>query len=138
MEIVKNLYEGSKKRALEQNKTNIKFLLGDSVHHLKHITPQVKDGAVFFIDAHQSGGDTGNNGKNVPLMEELKVILSTELGPSLFIFDDLRFFVHHKQHAWDWTDVSEIGIIKTFLVRGYHVERFFTKNDRFFVLAEFI
>jgi len=136
MEIVQNLYEGSKKRALEAGKNNIEFLLGDSVQHLKTIVPKVKEGAVFFIDAHQSGPDTSNNGKQVPLMEELKVILSTKLGPSLFIFDDTRFWVQHDQHAWDWADVSEQGIIKTFFDHNYHVEKFFVKNDRFFVLAE--
>ena len=138
MEIVPELHYNSKLRAEKAGKTNINFYLGDSVKLLQQIVPLVQDGSVFFIDAHQSGFDTSNNGKQVPLMDELKVLLSTRLGPSLFIFDDVRFWVNHDQAAWDWTDVSEQGIIRTFTEKGYAVDKFFVHNDRFFVLARAI
>ena len=62
---------------MNENLSNIFFLLGDSLEKLPCIMPKVLDGAVFFIDAHISGGDSGWNQKiRVPLIEELDIILS--------------------------------------------------------------
>ena len=132
-EIVPKLYEDSKTRAEKENISNITFLLGDSVKLLSEIMPKVLDGAVFFIDAHQSGGDTSNNGKNVPLLEELDVILSFNLKASLFIIDDLRFW---KQGTWDWAHVSNDEIVNRFKKNGFPVLAYYEENDRFFVVAD--
>ena len=91
-EIVENLYNYSRERAISENIKNINFYLGDSVQLLKTVMPSLKGGTVYFIDAHQSGHDTSNNGTCVPLLDELDVILKHPLDPSLFIFYDLRFF----------------------------------------------
>ena len=129
IEIVKELYEYSKHKAQQASKNNITFYLGDSITHLPSIIPKVLDGAVFFIDAHQSGADTSNNGKHVPLLDELKIILSHRIGKSLFIFDDVRFWIDGDKTAWDWIGISTQGIINEFFVHNYHVEKFFIKND---------
>lgn len=135
-EIAPGLYELSSKRAKEEGLTNIHFYLGDSSEVLRDICPRVIEGAVFFIDAHQSGSDTANNGKSlVPLFDELEVILSHKLGPSMFIFDDVRFWKGESQEVPDWAHVSRLGIINRFLERGYRIQAFFIKNDRFFVLT---
>jgi hypothetical protein len=136
-EIVPELHYTSKARAEKEGKFNIEFMLGDSVKLLAGISPALNEGAVFFIDAHQSGPDTSNNGKQVPLMEELAVLLTRNLGPSIFIFDDTRFWPNHSQAAWDWTDVSTAGILKMFEQGGYHVDCSYEEDDRFFVLARY-
>jgi len=134
MEIVEELYNGSKKRAEEAGIANISFYLGDSLDSLPKILPQIKDGAVFFIDAHQSGPDTSNNKKQlVPLFEELDLILSQNLGPSVFIFDDVRFWDGQKQPAWDWAHISDKKILERF--EDQEVIDSFINNDRFFVLV---
>ena len=136
-EIVKDLYEQSKHRAAGEGIKNISFYLGDSVELLKDITPKVLEGAVFFIDAHQSGCDTSNNGKNVPLFEELDVILSAgDLGPSLFIFDDTRFWKDHTQQAWDWEHVSTQGVVEAFKKHDVRLLTFLEHNDRFWVFTK--
>lgn len=135
-EIVKNLYDYSANRAKEAQRTNIHFYLGDSIVLLRDIMPKVISGAVFFIDAHQSGPDTSNNGKQlVPLLEELDVILSYKLGPSLFIFDDVRFWIGKSQQAPDWSKISCLEILTKFMNRKYKIQTFFELNDRFYVLT---
>jgi hypothetical protein len=131
-EIVPALHEESKKKAEEAGVKNITFLLGDSVKLLGEIMPKVSEGAVFFLDAHQSGGDTSNNGKNVPLYEELDVILSFPLGKSLFIIDDVRLW---KQKCWDWAHITNTELVKRFSDKGRKVHSYFEKNDRFFIVS---
>ena len=109
---------------------NINFSLGDSLEMLPLITPQVTDGAVFFIDAHQSGHDTSNNGKWVPLMEELEIILSHKIKPSIFIFDDVRLW---KQKCWDWVHINNNKILQTFRNHKVDIFQSYEKNDRFYV-----
>jgi hypothetical protein len=136
-EIVPDLHNESKSKAISSNVKNITFLLGDSVELLKNIVPKVLEGAVFFLDAHQSGCDTSNNGKNhVPLFQELDVILGTyngkKVGPSIYIIDDLRLF----SKFWDWEGISTQTIIKKFKEHGHSVDCFFSQQDRFYVLTK--
>jgi hypothetical protein len=136
-EIVEKLYSDGKKMAEALNILNVDFMLGDSVELLDIIMPKVKEGAVFYLDAHQSGPDTGNNQKQqVPLIEELEKIFSYELGPSVFILDDLRFWKDKTQQAWDWEHISTNGIIKMFLKNNKKVDDFYEDNDRFWVITK--
>jgi hypothetical protein len=81
MEIAPALYEANKVAFPD---TTVSFFLGDSVECLKDIVPLVLEGAVFFLDGHMSNGDTWWNEKQrVPLYEELDVILSHKIGPSV-------------------------------------------------------
>lgn len=132
-EIVPELHELSKKRAKELGISNISFLLGDSVKLLHDIMKQVEKGAVFFLDAHQSGGDTSNNGTFVPLFEELDVILSYSFGASLFIIDDVRLW---KQGCSDWAHVSSERLVQRFRDKKVQVLSFFEENDRFYIFVD--
>jgi hypothetical protein len=132
-EIVPLLYENSKKLAEEKKINNITFLLGDSVELLKDITPKVLEGAVFFLDAHQSGSDTSNNGiDHVPLFKELNIILSHKLGPSIFIVDDFRLF----SKFWDWDGISTESILEKFKISNHNIDTYFVSNDRFFIFTK--
>jgi len=136
-EIVKKLYEDAQKIAHEFN--NISFLFGDSVELLNIIMPQITEGSIFFLDAHQSGPDTGNNNKQlVPLIEEINTILSYKLGPSIFILDDLRFWKGKELSsvAFDWDHISTSGIIQNFITNGKNIVDFYEKNDRFWVFTD--
>jgi hypothetical protein len=135
-EIVDKLFTDSKKRAEDEHVTNIDFLFGDSVELLDIIMPKIKDGAVFFLDAHQSGSDTSYNKKQlVPLLEELKKIFSYELGPSVFILDDLRFWKDQSITAHDWAHISTPNVIRLFVENGKEVDDFYEFNDRFWVFT---
>ena len=138
MEIVKSLYEASVDRANAElgRNHNISFFLNDSVKQLQRLIPTIKGSSVYFIDAHQSGPDTSNNGKCVPLMEELSVILSNDIDRSLFIFDDVRFWLGKPKQAWDWEHISDSSILEQFHTNGYEVIKHYELNDRFYVDAE--
>ena len=134
IEIYEPLFLESKQRAENEGISNITFLLGDSIEQLKNIIPLVADGAVFFIDAHISGGDSGWNGKiRVPLIEELDVILTENLGPSVFIFDDLRLW---KDKVWDWAHITNEFIVEKFKNKGVKLSCFYEKDDRFYVFTK--
>ena len=66
IEIVEELYLESKK--LGAGIENIEYHLGDSLKVLEKLENVP---TFYFIDAHQSGTDTGNNGIEVPLLMEL-------------------------------------------------------------------
>jgi hypothetical protein len=126
IEIFEPLYTDGILRASNEGISNIVFLLGDSLEQLKNVVPDVLSGAVFFIDAHISGGDSSwNNVNRVPLMEELDIILSHKIGPSVFIFDDLRLW---KQKIWDWEHITNESIIRKFILRGIEISHMFEKK----------
>jgi hypothetical protein len=134
IEICESLYKNSMLRASNEGIHNIVFLLGDSLEQLKNIMPRVLSGAIFFIDAHISGADSGWNHINrVPLMEELKNILSYRIGPSVFIFDDLRLW---KSKVWDWAHITNNSIAKKFFENNIEISHMFEKEDRFYVFTK--
>lgn len=135
IEVYEPLYTSSKLRAENENINNINFYLGDSLEKLKEIIPLVTDGAVFFIDAHISGNDSGWNGQNrVPLIEEIDIILTQDIGPSVFIVDDLRLWKTDK--AWDWAHITNEFIVEKFKKKNIKISSYFEKNDRFFIFTK--
>lgn len=131
IEIVKELYLESVQKAKEENINNITFLFGDSLQKLPIIcdTMLTSGNTLFFLDAHQSGPDTSNNGKWVPLMEELEIILSKINSPTLFIIDDVRLF----SKFWDWDGISEKSISQLFSEHGKQINLFYVSNDRLII-----
>ena len=135
MEIYEPLYKESMERANDEKVNNINFYLGDSLDCLPEIALKVRVGAIYFIDAHISGGDSSWNGKNrVPLIEELDIIISEPIGPSVFILDDLRLWKTIK--AWDWEHITNESIIKKLKDKGIKIASYFEQNDRFFVFTK--
>jgi len=134
IEISESLYIDSILRASNEGISNIVFLLGDSLEQLNNTIPDVLDGCVFFIDAHISGSDSSwNNINRVPLMEELDIILSYKIGPSVFIFDDLRLW---KEKVWDWEHITNDSIIKKFVKKDIEISHMFEKEDRFYIFTK--
>lgn len=135
IEIYEPLYKESIERVKNLNIKNIKFYLGDSLHHLEKIVPNILDGAIFFIDAHISGSDSGWNGSiRVPLIEELDIILSHPIGPSVFILDDLRLWKSIK--AWDWAHITNEFIIEKFKTKNIKLSSYYEKDDRFYIFTK--
>lgn len=136
IEIFEPLFLESKNRAQTGNINNITFILGDTLEKLNEIIPMVLEGSVFFIDAHISGMDSSWNSKiRVPLMEELNTILSYTIGPSVFIFNDVRFW-NGPDKAWDWSHISHDSIIRVFKEKGIKLSCFTEENDRLYVFTK--
>ncbi len=90
--------------------TNIDFLFGHSLEHLKNIVANLNEPAIFWLDAHWSGGDTYGVNDECPLIEELHIINSSKINHVILI-DDARMFVKppkppHK--AEQWANISQI------------------------------
>ena len=136
IEISEERYQESKDTARLNNISNVIFYLGDSTYLLKEIIPLVLEGSIFFLDAHISGFDTKwNQQQRVPLLEELNIILSYKIGPSVFILDDVRFWKGNNNQVWDWEHIDSDTIINLFLKHGYKIVSCFEQNDRFYVLT---
>jgi len=81
---------------------------------------------MFFLDAHQSGNDTSNNGKNVPLLDELNIILKNNYYPCIIIIDDVRLFDNY----WDWKGITVQHILNIF---GNRLKDHSISNDRMII-----
>ncbi|MCH7812850.1 MAG: hypothetical protein IID40_02395, partial [Planctomycetes bacterium] len=71
--------------------TNVEFVWGDSRRLLRSLVPGLSRPAVFWLDAHWSGGDTYGEGDECPLLAELEIILGCRMG-HLILIDDARLF----------------------------------------------
>jgi len=92
--------------------TNIDFLFGHSLEHLKNIVANLKEPALFWLDAHWSGGETYGINDECPLIEELRIINDSKIN-HIVLIDDARMFVKppkppHKPEQW--ATISQIII----------------------------
>ena len=132
IEIMESLYNESRATSDQQGIQNITYYLGDSLKTLPRIVDELNGPTLWFLDAHQSGCDTGNNGINVPLLQELDIILNSigRYYPSIFVLDDLRLFSKY----WDWDGINTNTILEKF--RNKRVLFQTEENDRYIVVCE--
>lgn len=128
IEINKKLFHHVSERF--QSDENVCCLYGDSSSIMKRILalypPETH--VFYFLDAHQSGHDTSNNGNaHVPLREELSVISSFITSQSVIVIDDVRLFDRY----WDWKDITIENILSWI---KHPVRVWFISNDRLFIL----
>ena len=122
IEIKRELYEEAQR--LNRGITNINYYLGDSLKILPEISRS--ETTFYFLDAHQSGIDTTNNGMNVPLLEELKGINNS----SIIVIDDVRLFDAY----WDWKGITPETILKV-IKENCEVKDYYIENDRMIVFV---
>ncbi len=89
IEFAQDLYERAKKQFAAQ--PNVTLLQGDSAVCLKELVPQLTSPALFWLDAHYSGGITGMADLETPVVEEIQAILSSPQR-HILIIDDSRCF----------------------------------------------
>ena len=129
---------GQYRRFCKKNrrKEKIRFYWGDSPHILQHVLSDIPDNAVFFLDGHWSGGDTGKGVKEVPLLEELTMIMEKFKHKAVIIIDDFRLF---KKGPTDnsckesWEDISKekvLEIVQSRLTAEYHAPSKLSSTDR--------
>ena len=71
---------------------NISALLGDSSTLLPSILEHVHEPAVFWLDAHSSGGDTARGTEDTPIARELALVFAHPLKNHVILIDDARTF----------------------------------------------
>jgi hypothetical protein len=71
---------------------NITAILGDSAAVLPTFLAQVKEPAVFWLDAHDSGGVTARGTEDTPIARELALVFAHPVQNHLILIDDARTF----------------------------------------------
>ena len=74
-----------------------KFCHGNSITELPKILSEVKERAVIYLDAHI----ICNEGKDLPLMQELEIINSHFIKTHVIIIDDIRLLYRMKLNKQD-------------------------------------
>ena len=85
------------------NDKNVEIIENDSAIALKSLVPKIQEPALFWLDGHFSGGNTGKGEKDTPIMEELATIFASEI-PHIVLIDDARCFGTEK----DYPSLSEL------------------------------
>jgi hypothetical protein len=103
----------------------ISILEGDSGSVLPVVLGQLKEPAVFWLDAHWSGGLTGHGHKETPVADELSAILCHPLDSHAVLIDDAQFLgarpdypplealcalVHRQRPSWVCDEA--VGIVR--------------------------
>uniref|UniRef100_A0A7S1WBM4 Class I SAM-dependent methyltransferase n=1 Tax=Alexandrium catenella TaxID=2925 RepID=A0A7S1WBM4_ALECA len=118
-------------------KAPIHFYHGPSEEVLPEIAAKLAGPAVFFLDAHWAGEDTGRGAVDVPLLDELRHLDALFPHRGLLILDDLRLFEGPGQVKCEvnWTGVSVEAVRDS--IRPERVAREFPLGDRYvFALRE--
>ena len=116
IEIDEKLCENLEKRFRLQTKNNIQIHKGDSRHLLHKVLEKIKEPALFWLDAHYSGPNTGGDPSYVPILEELKAIRDWK-QQCIVVIDDANKFgelqdlpdfplTGYLEHTVDWTHVN--------------------------------
>jgi len=114
----------------------INFLLGDSSIVLESLLPKITDKTIFFLDAHFSGGDTGQSIKDCPLEEEICIINNLYKHEGIIIIDDFRLFGLDKSSGKleeDWSYIHKDNLIKILesrITNIYHLDSKIAIDDR--------
>lgn len=74
---------------------NAELLLGDSAVLLPQVLKDLDAPAIFWLDAHWSGGETGSGELETPVVQEIREIVAHR-PDNLVLVDDLREFVNAK------------------------------------------
>lgn len=77
--------------------SHVKIIENDSAIALRELVPTLSESALFWLDGHYSGGNTGKGDKETPIIEELETILSSAV-PHVVLVDDARCFGTEKDY----------------------------------------
>lgn len=90
IEIVDFIYDLAKNRF--KNNSKINLLLGDSSTKLPELVKQLNAPALFWLDGHFSGGDTGFGETGCPIYAEIDTIFASP-HKHIILIDDARCFI---------------------------------------------
>jgi len=108
IELNENLHKFCKEKF--KNDYNINCIQGNSIIELENILKGNNKNIIFFLDAHYSGSETSRSEKDVPLLEELKVINKYFKNKGIIIIDDLRLF--NTNYNEDWSNITKKNILE--------------------------
>jgi hypothetical protein len=90
IELLDELYEHARRRFSRNPKVRLRH--GDSAQELTRILDEVREPALFWLDAHYSGDGTARGDRDTPIMQELQSISQHHLKKHVILIDDARLF----------------------------------------------
>ena len=90
--------------------SNVECIFGDCREELERVVPTLLTPAIFWLDAHWSGGVTYGEKDECPLLDEIAVIGRSKV-PHLIFIDDARLFLEPPPAPHDaasWPAINEI------------------------------
>lgn len=90
IELDEALYRAAKQRFIGY--PNVTLLKGDSGNLLPERVRQLQVPALFWLDGHYSGGQTGKSELGTPVSAELEAILDSPVKGHVILIDDARCF----------------------------------------------
>jgi hypothetical protein len=119
IEINEPLFEMARRRLATRK--NVEQHLGDSAKILASLVPLLDRPALFWLDAHWSGGNTGGELYPCPLREEIAAIDESPLEHVIAI-DDMRFCLNAEPpfEAGRWPDIGTLSA----LLRARHQDSY--------------
>ena len=80
------------------DRQHVHLLQGDSGKVLAQVLNKLEQPAIFWLDAHFSGGVTAKGDKNTPVIEEVEMILEQQHLDHVILIDDARSFYRIKDY----------------------------------------
>lgn len=81
-----------KARRLFSTCPEVEIVQGDSAEKLGEVLADLNEPALFWLDGHYSGGETGHGEKSTPVLEELKAIFEHDVAGHVIAIDDAQCF----------------------------------------------
>ena len=150
IEINEKAYIYCCKIAKKKKLNNINFYLGDSSIKMIDVVDELNRkelmNTIFFLDGHvtdNNSGFTGKGDKDVPVLEELKIISSNYKGNGIIIIDDTRLLNKIKSEDTanaDWSNITlesmltnfnDERIVKSYFTLGGGKQK--EKDDRYII-----
>lgn len=140
IEIDKKLFEHCKKRFKRYK--SVEMVHDNSVDFLRRNIEQIPNEVLFFLDAHFSGGVTSHaDGQEVPLIEELEIILSGFMGDTCsIIIDDADYFSEDEKdfagedYEW-WSGITESKVLDVLAAHPkFSFEHYYAEDKKVYVV----
>ncbi|MDQ4143285.1 MAG: hypothetical protein M3198_05975 [Actinomycetota bacterium] len=90
IELDRALAEAAKERF--EGADHVSILQGDSTHMLPQVLYGLREPALFWLDAHYSGGTTARGEVETPILAEISAILEHPVEAHVILVDDAREF----------------------------------------------
>jgi hypothetical protein len=75
------------------DRADVKLRRGDSARELRAVLAELREPALFWLDAHYSGDGTARGDQDSPIMQELASIAGHQIRTHAILIDDARLFV---------------------------------------------
>jgi hypothetical protein len=83
-----------------KDQSHIKLINGASEDKLLELCPRLDKPVFFWLDAHWSGGFTARGAVDVPLLDELRIIVNNCKPKCIIAIDDVRLFGTNRNEDW--------------------------------------